>query len=101
VPVGPNVGAVRPRFDIGRAGSYFAQVIEPAALRSILEGAFPGSQVEIVDLTGTQDHYQVKIRAEAFRGESRMRQHKLVYAALGALMRGPIHALSLQTSAPG
>jgi stress-induced morphogen len=76
-------------------------MIEPTELRSILLGAFPGAQVEIVDLTGTRDHYQVKISAEAFRGESRMRQHKLVYAALGELMHGPIHALSLQTSAPG
>jgi stress-induced morphogen len=29
-----------------------------------------------------------------------MHQHRLVYQALGDLMRGPIHALSLQTSAP-
>jgi len=81
-------------------GAIETRVIEPAVLRGILEGAFPGAQVEIVDLTGTRDHYQVKIVAEAFRGESRLRQHKLVYTALGALLRGPIHALSLQTSAP-
>jgi stress-induced morphogen len=42
----------------------------------------------------------VSIVAEAFRGQSRVRQHKLVYEALGAWMHGPIHALSLKTSAP-
>lgn len=75
-------------------------MIEPENLRRELERAFPGAAIEIVDLTGTRDHYQVSIAAEAFRGQSRMRQHKLVYEALGPLMRGPIHALSLKTSAP-
>ena len=75
-------------------------MIEPDALRRELERAFPGAQVTITDLTGTRDHYQVSIVAEAFRGQSRMRQHKMVYEALGAWMQGPIHALSLKTSAP-
>jgi stress-induced morphogen len=75
-------------------------MIEPDALRRLLEGAFPGAEVQITDLTGTRDHYQVALVAEAFRGQSRMQQHRLVYQALGDLMRGPIHALSLQTSAP-
>jgi stress-induced morphogen len=75
-------------------------MIEPENLRRLLQTAFPGAQVQITDLTGTQDHYQVSIVADAFRGQPRMRQHKLVYEALGDLMRGPIHALSLKTSAP-
>jgi stress-induced morphogen len=75
-------------------------MMEPELLRGELERAFPGAAIEITDLTGTRDHYQVSIVAEAFRGQSRMRQHKLVYEALGAWMRGPIHALSLKTSAP-
>jgi stress-induced morphogen len=75
-------------------------MIEPDDLRRELERAFPGASVDITDLTGTRDHYQVSIVAEAFRGQPRMRQHKLVYEALGALMHGPIHALSLKTAAP-
>lgn len=75
-------------------------MIEPEALHRELEEAFPGAVITITDLTGTRDHYQVSIVAEAFRGQTRMRQHKLVYEALGALMQGPIHALSLKTSSP-
>ncbi|MEO8180102.1 MAG: BolA family transcriptional regulator [Deltaproteobacteria bacterium] len=76
-------------------------MIEPDALRRLLEAAFPGAELQINDLTGTRDHYQVSVVAESFRGRTRMQQHRLVYQALGDLMRGPIHALSLQTSAPG
>jgi stress-induced morphogen len=75
-------------------------MIEPSELRRLLQVAFPGAVVEITDLTGTRDHYSVSIVAEAFRGRTRVQQHKLVYAALGELMRGPIHALGLETSAP-
>ena len=75
-------------------------MMDPETLRRELETAFPGARVSINDLTGTQDHYEVIIVAEAFRGQTRIRQHKLVYEALGAWMRGPIHALSLKTSAP-
>jgi stress-induced morphogen len=75
-------------------------MIEAEKLHSLLLRAFPGAEVQITDLTGTQDHYQVSVVAEAFRGQPRMRQHKLVYEALGELMRGPIHALSLKTSVP-
>jgi stress-induced morphogen len=75
-------------------------MIETDNLRDVLSRAFPGAQVQIVDLTGTRDHYQVSIVAEAFRGQPRMRQHRMVYDALGDLMKGPIHALSLKTSAP-
>jgi stress-induced morphogen len=75
-------------------------MIEPDTLRRELLRAFPGAAIEITDLTGTQDHYQVSIVCEAFRGQTRMRQHKLVYEALAEWMRGPIHALSLKTSAP-
>ena len=75
-------------------------MIEPEALRRELSEAFPGAAITITDLTGTRDHYEVSIVAEAFRGQTRIRQHKLVYEALGGLMQGPIHALSLKTSAP-
>jgi stress-induced morphogen len=75
-------------------------MIETDTLRDVLASAFPGAEVQIVDLTGTRDHYQVSIVAEAFRGQPRMRQHRMVYDALGDLMKGPIHALSLKTSAP-
>jgi stress-induced morphogen len=75
-------------------------MMEPDTLRRALEAAFPGAEVQITDLTGTRDHYQVSIVAEAFRGQSRMQQHRLVYRALGELVGGAIHALSLQTAAP-
>jgi stress-induced morphogen len=58
------------------------------------------AQIELKDLTGTGDHLQLKVRAEKFRGLPMIDQHRLVYGALGDLVKGAIHALMLETSAP-
>jgi stress-induced morphogen len=65
-----------------------------------LRQKFPTAQMDLVDSTGTQDHYELHITAEEFEGKSRVAQHQLVYAALGDLMKDAIHALALRTSAP-
>lgn len=72
----------------------------PDELRAALARAFPGAELEVTDLTGTQDHYKARIVAEAFAGKGKLQQHRLVYAALGDAMRGPVHALALETYSP-
>jgi stress-induced morphogen len=72
----------------------------PDSIQSVLLAAFPGARVEVSDLTGTADHFQAVVVAREFEGKSRVDQHKMVYAALGELMAGPIHALALTTRAP-
>ena len=68
--------------------------------RARLSAAFPGARIDLTDMTGTHDHLQLVIVAREFQGKSRVEQHKLVYAALGELMDGAIHALALTTRAP-
>lgn len=74
--------------------------MSPTELQSELIRAFPDADVEVKDLTGTQDHYQARIVSTAFAGKSRIEQHRMVYAALGSAMQGPVHALALSTYTP-
>jgi len=69
-------------------------------LRRQLLSAFDDAEIEIIDLTGTQDHYECHIASSRFVGLSPIAQHKLVYSALGDALKGPIHALSLKTYTP-
>lgn len=69
----------------------------PDAVRERILSHLPDARVEVSDLTGTQDHFQATVVTPAFAGKSRVEQHKMVYAALGELMTGPIHALALTT----
>jgi stress-induced morphogen len=62
--------------------------------------AFPDARVVMVDLAGDGDHWAARVTSEAFRGKSRVQQHKLVYAAIGEQLGGDLHALALQTFLP-
>jgi len=75
-------------------------MIEPQKVRELLVAGLPDATVEVKDLTGTKDHYEARIASSAFAGRSLIEQHKLVYAALGSAMDGPIHALALKTYTP-
>ena len=69
-------------------------------LRAMIVGAFPDAEVTITDLAGDNDHYAAHVVSDAFRGLTRVAQHKAVYAALGGRMGGELHALQLTTAVP-
>jgi stress-induced morphogen len=76
-------------------------MVEPDVLEARIRTQLSDVQrVEIEDLTGTKDHYRALIVSGAFAGLSRIEQHRAVYGALGELMAGPVHALTLQTFTP-
>ena len=75
-------------------------MLDPDKVRALLDAGFPGAEIDLVDLTGTKDHYQARIVSVAFAGKSLIEQHQLVYRALGDAMAGPIHALALRTYTP-
>ena len=45
-------------------------------------------------------HYQLTIVSAAFTGATRISRHRMIYAALGDLMRGPVHALAIEAFTP-
>jgi stress-induced morphogen len=70
-------------------------------VRLMIEASLPGSKVEVVDDTGTQDHLTATVSAPQFEGLTRIEQHKLVKKAVQARFDdGSIHALSVKTSVP-
>ena len=45
-------------------------------------------------------HWQLTIVSEAFRGRNAVARHRMVYEALGDLMKSDIHALRIEAFAP-
>jgi stress-induced morphogen len=73
----------------------------PAAdIERLIKERFPDALVSIDDLAGDGNHYAATVVSEAFRGKSRVEQHKMVYDALKGQMGGALHALALKTKAP-
>jgi stress-induced morphogen len=69
-------------------------------IEALIREALPDARVEVRDLAGDGDHYAATVVSAAFRGKTRVAQHKMVYDALKGRMGGELHALALQTSAP-
>jgi len=71
-----------------------------ADIEALILTALPDARVEITDLAGDGDHYSARVVSAAFAGLSRVKQHQLVYDALGGRMGGALHALALTTAVP-
>ena len=78
-------------------------------IRAALEQEFAPLQLEILDDSarhaghaGAREggHFRVRIVAEAFRGRTPIQRHRMVFAALGRLMKSDIHALNIDARAP-
>lgn len=68
------------------------------AMKSRLQEAYPDALIDVVDLTGTEDHWEVSVESKAFQGLTRIKQHQAVMAVFGPeLKTGEVHALSIKT----
>ena len=72
-----------------------------ATTESIRRAIESGLACDHVDVRGDGHHWEALIVSRAFEGLSKVRQHQLVYKALGDRMREEIHALSMTTLTPG
>ena len=65
-----------------------------------LKLTYQDADVEVIDLTGTHDHFQVIITSSAFNGVTRIQQHKMIMNVFQPeLHTGEIHAFSIKANA--
>jgi len=74
--------------------------MDALTLERMIGSGIPGAQVEVVDLHGTGDHFDVTVVAPQFEGMSLVERHRSVYAAIGDAMSGAIHALMIKALTP-
>ncbi len=80
-----------------------------ALIEDRLRAALAPESLEIVDQSaahaghagaGGGGHFALTIVSARFAGQSPIARHRLVYQALGELMRGEVHALTITALAP-
>jgi BolA family transcriptional regulator, general stress-responsive regulator len=90
-----------------------AQGTGPVATEMLrrLNSALAPSRVELIDDSeqhrghggynpAGESHFTLRIESPAFAGKSRVECQRMIYAALGDLMRERVHALSIRATAP-
>jgi stress-induced morphogen len=74
--------------------------VKPEAIIAKIRASLPDADVQLKDLTGTEDHWEATVISAEFVGKSLIQRHRLVMAALSDEMKGPIHALTLDVKTP-
>lgn len=74
--------------------------ITPQEIQNLVESAIAPSQVRAIDMKGTQDHYRVVVVSEKFSGLPLIKRHQMVNDALSEPLKGPLHALTIETLTP-
>ncbi|ALF55572.1 MULTISPECIES: BolA family protein [Nostoc] len=76
-------------------------MISPQQIEAMIKAELPDAQIQVQDLTGGGDHYQVTVVSSQFAGKGLVQQHQLVYGALRqAMSTEAIHALAVKTFTP-
>ena len=81
-----------------RAPPQFAPNMDSDTIKTLIEQGLPGAKAAVSGADGV--HFEATVVASAFAGKLPLARHRLVYATLGDLMGGAIHALSLKTMTP-
>jgi stress-induced morphogen len=73
-------------------------MIQNDEMIGLIRRTMPDAEVQIADLTGTRDHFDVLVRSKAFTGVTLLDRHRMVEKALAeARADGRIHAMSIRT----
>ena len=72
--------------------------MDTETIKNLIERGLPGARATVSGADGV--HFEATVVSSAFAGKLPLARHRLVYAALGELMGGEIHALSLKTVTP-
>lgn len=72
--------------------------MDATAIQKLIEDGLPGARADVQGDDGV--HFEAVVVCEAFKGKLPLARHRMVYATLGELMGGRIHALSLRTLTP-
>jgi BolA protein len=89
-----------------KTGPVAAEIIER------LDTALSPSSIELIDDSEQhrghggynpegESHFSLRIESPAFAGKNRVQRQRMIYTALGDLMVGRVHALSIRATAPG
>ena len=63
----------------------------------LIKNKLPDAEIIVEDIRGDNNHYRATIKSSAFKGLTKIQQHKLVYSAIGKHMGTTLHALMLTT----
>ncbi len=72
--------------------------LDTQTIHTLIQQGLPDAVIDVQGDDGV--HFEALVVSAAFQGKLPLARHRMVYATLGDLMGGAIHALALQTRTP-
>ncbi len=72
-------------------------MISPDKVEEMLKQVFPDAKIQVRDMTGTGDHFEIWVASKNFAGKTLIQQHQMVHKALEKEMDRAIHAVQIKT----
>lgn len=72
--------------------------MDTQTIHTLIQQGLPDAEIVVDGPDGV--HFEARVVSAAFAGKLPLARHRMVYATLGELMGGAIHALSLRTLTP-
>ncbi len=70
-------------------------------VKELIKKAISDAHIEVTDMTGGNDHFQIFVVSREFKGKLLIDQHRMVQQSLeAALNDGRIHAVQIKTETP-
>ena len=66
------------------------------SIKQKVEDEISGARVEVVDTTGTGDHFSILVVSDIFNKMTLINRHKLIYQSLDKYVTKEIHALQIK-----
>lgn len=72
-------------------------MMDEATISDLIKKNIADASVTVWDITGTRDHWGIKVVSDEFKGKTLIDRHKMLHAILEEPMQGAIHAIKLKT----
>ena len=66
-------------------------------VRHIILNSLPDAHVDVCDMTGTQDHLEITVASDQFKGKLLIEQHQVLMDILKPALSTFVHAVKLKT----
>ena len=66
------------------------------SIKQKVKNEISGARVEVVDTTGTGDHFSILVVSDIFNKMTLINRHKLIYQSLDKYVTKEIHALQIK-----
>ncbi len=66
-------------------------------IKKLIIDKLPDAEVEVTDLTGTQDHLGIFVISKEFKGKPLLAQHRMIMNILKEGLQTEIHAVEIKT----